>query len=189
MPHKFSPQNIERLLRKDRLGDITAEGLLKNAGLRKGMSFADIGCGPGFFVIPASKVVGKGGTVYAIDTQEEMLGELKKRLSGRKNITPLRSGENSVPLKDEGVDFALLAYVLHEAESKPLFLKEVRRILKAGGKVLLLDWEKKVEDHGPPFEDRVRREDAEALLKDAGFQITGVASLNPSHYRLEAVKG
>ncbi|MBI5559882.1 MAG: methyltransferase domain-containing protein [Deltaproteobacteria bacterium] len=188
MPHKFSPQNIERLMRRDRLGGITAEGLLKGAGLKKGMTFADIGCGPGFFVIPASGVVGKKGTVYAVDMQDEMLAELKKRISGRTNIIPVKSGEHTMPVGGKMVDFALMAYVLHETESKPLFLKEVRRVLKDGGKVLLLDWEKKVEDHGPPFEERIRREDAVTLLKGAGFEITRESSLDPSHYRLEAMK-
>ncbi|MBI5599489.1 MAG: class I SAM-dependent methyltransferase [Deltaproteobacteria bacterium] len=187
MPHKFSPRNIERLLRNDRLGGITAQGLLEEAGLKKGMVFADIGCGPGFFVLPASRIVGESGIVYAVDTQEEMLAELKKRAFSP-NIVPVKSGENTIPVDDGKVDFALLAYVLHEAESKPLFLGEVKRILKDGGKVLVLDWEKKEEDHGPPFEERVPRLEAVGLVKDGGFDISGISSFNPSHYRIEALK-
>ena len=187
MPHKFSPQNIERLLRKDRLGDKRPGELLKEAGLKKGMVFADIGCGPGFFSMAASRVVGKKGIVYAVDTQEEMIAELKKRIA-EKNILPLKSEENSVPVDGAAVDFALLAYVLHETEVKGVFLKEAKRILKDGGTLLVIDWEKIVEEHGPPFEERIFREDAAALLREAGFTVKTVSSLNPSHYLIKAEK-
>ena len=188
MAHKFSPQKIERLLAEDRLGGTTPAELLKENGLGEGMVFADIGCGPGFFDGPAAEVVGPAGVVYAVDTQQEMLDELEKRVDSP-NIIPVRSEENHIPIDDRCVDFVLLAYVLHEAESKPVFLKEVRRIMKDGGGLLLIDWEKKVEDKGPPLEERVSCEEAAGLLEGAGFVMEKVSSLNPSHYILKAKKG
>jgi ubiquinone/menaquinone biosynthesis C-methylase UbiE len=183
--HKFDPQNIERLLSEDRLGGGLPEDLLRGSGLSKGMVFADIGCGPGFFTFPAASIVGTDGKVYAIDLQQEMLDELTKR-GIPQNVLPLRSEENSIPIKKALVDFTLLAYVLHEANNKHLFLKEVRRIAKQGARVLVLDWEKKEEDKGPPVEDRVDKEDALKLLTDAGFRIIEKGTLSPSHWRILA---
>lgn len=185
MPHKFNPQGIERLLRPDRLGKVNPEEFLRSEGLKQGMSFADVGCGPGFFSAPASRIVGEKGVVYAIDTQDEMLNELKRRADAE-NVKAIKSSENSIPLEDNVSDFVLLAYVLHEAESKDVFLKEARRILKPGAILLLLDWEKRVEEDGPPFEDRLEREEASRLLREAGFSMETVSSFGESHYKISA---
>lgn len=187
MPHKFNPEGIERLLRPDRLGAVNPEEFLRSEGLKQGMTFADVGCGPGFFSTPASRVVGKSGVVYAIDTQDEMLRGLK-RAADAENIKAVKSVENSIPLEDGVSDFVLLAYVLHEAESKDVFLKEVRRILKPGAILLLLDWEKKAEENGPPFEERLSREETLGYLKEAGFSTEAVSSFGESHYKISARK-
>jgi ubiquinone/menaquinone biosynthesis C-methylase UbiE len=77
------------------------------------MVFTDIGCGPGFFVFPASEIVGKDGKVYAIDTQQEMLDELKKR-NPQRNVFILKSEETRLPVDSATVDMTLMAFVLHE---------------------------------------------------------------------------
>jgi ubiquinone/menaquinone biosynthesis C-methylase UbiE len=183
--HKFEVQNIARLLSEDRLGGITPKELLRGSGLKRGMVFADIGCGPGFFAIPAAKIVGKSGKVYAVDLQEEMLEELTAG-GVPTNVFPVKSEENSIPIGGEFVDFVLLAYVLHEASDREEFLKEVWRVAKPGGRVLVLDWEKKEEDKGPPFSDRVPFDKALELLTGAGFGIIEKGPLSPSHWRILA---
>ena len=186
--HKFDPDKIELLVSKERFEEVRPLELLRRYGLKEGRTFVDVGCGPGFFSVPASEVVGPKGRVYAVDTEERMLEELKKR-GLPENVIPLRSEENSIPLEDETADFVLLAYVLHEAVNKERFLKEVLRILREGGTALIIDWEKKDEDRGPPFDERLDRKDAQKLLKEAGFTVKKTGNLNPSHYMIEAVKG
>jgi ubiquinone/menaquinone biosynthesis C-methylase UbiE len=188
MTHKFNPEHIGRLLGEERLMEMDPEGLLKNEGLKEGYRFADVGCGPGFFTIPAADIVGASGKVYAIDTQEEMLHELEKR-DPPPNVVLVKSVESEIPLEDGSSDMALLAYVLHEAEDTVLFLKEVGRILTDDGSLLILDWKKKAEDKGPPMEDRLTEEEVLARLKEAGFVEAGVSSLTKSHYKITALKG
>ncbi len=188
MAHKFNPEHIERLLRPDRLGDTTPEALLRSLGLKEGNTFADVGCGPGFFTLPAAGVVGPAGVVYAIDTQQEMLESLKKR-NPPANVVPIKSGDHSIPLEGSCADVALVAFALHEADDKTLFIGEVKRILVKGGTLAVLDWKKQVEEHGPPVEDRLTEAEAGALLEKAGFTSIETASLNGSHYRISAVKG
>lgn len=188
MPHKFDPAHVERLLSAERHMDIAPERLLREAGLKPGDAIADIGCGPGFFAIPAAHIVGEKGVVYAVDTEEKMLGRLMERRPPA-NVMPLKSTESSIPVKDSAVDIAFLGYMLHEAEDKPLFLKEVKRIIKAGGAVLIIDWKKKQEDEGPPVEERLTEEDVIGLLKGAGFENAKALSLNESHYEISARRG
>lgn len=187
MAHKFDPQHIDKLLNADRFKDIAPKELLASAGLKPGQVFADVGCGPGFFTLPAAEIVGTKGRVYAIDTQQEMLDALKKR-NPPECVHIVRSEEEKIPLKNGEVDLALLAYVLHEAADQTAFLTEVRRILKKGGQLLVIDWKKLKEEKGPPIEERLTEEQAEGFLKKAGFTNITISSLNPSHYKIVAVR-
>ena len=184
--HKFNPENIGRLIGKEREIELPPETFLVEQGLKEGMVFADIGCGPGFFSIPAAKIVGSTGTVLAVDLQEEMLVELQKR-SSMQNIISIKSEENAIPIEDNKADLALLAFVLHEAVDKVAFLKELRRVIKEGGKALIVDWEKKEEDRGPPFKERLERGEAIRLIEETDFTAEKISSLcNGSHYCITA---
>ena len=85
-------------------------------------------------------------------------------------------------------DFALLGYMLHEAEEPADFLKEVRRIMKAGARLCVLDWKRKVEAHGPPMRERLSKAKAVRLIRDAGFSSVSLSSLTRSHFRILARK-
>ncbi len=185
--HKFEPQKTARLLSAERESELSPERLLREAGLKEGETFADIGCGPGFFTIPAAAIVGDRGTVLAIDTQEEMLDQLKGR-KPPKNVLLLKSEENLIPAEDAKADFVLIAFVLHEAEKKDVFLKEIKRITRLGGIIFILDWKKKKEEKGPPLNERLSERSVMELLKEAGYVKVRAASLNPSHYRIIARK-
>ncbi len=187
MAHKFSPHSVEKLLSEERYTTVRPHQFLRDCGLESGMTVADVGCGPGFFTIPASNIVGRSGLVYAIDVQEEMIRMLKRR-TRRKNIVPIVSDEHRIPLSARSVDFALLAYVLHETENKLRFLKEVKRIMRKGASMVVLEWKKKREKEGPPFHERLALKEAQGLITDAGFCIEGVTSFGTSHYIISAVK-
>ncbi|MEE4311039.1 MAG: hypothetical protein V2J62_04160 [candidate division KSB1 bacterium] len=78
------------------------------------------------------------------------------------------------------------AFVLHEADDAPLFLSEIRRIMKRDAKLVIIDFEKIEEEGGPPLEHRISRDDAIALLSANGFSIRSSQSLSKSHYQLVA---
>lgn len=187
MAHKFSPEHIARLLSDERTKAIDPEKVLRDAGLKEGDFFADIGSGPGFFTIPASRIVGLRGVAFAIDTQKEMLLNLRDR-NPPDNIVLLLSEEDNIPIGDSEADFALLAYMLHETGNMDAFLKEVKRVVRPGGTVLVIDWKKQKEEHGPPEEERLTEEEVSVLLAGAGLFVASVSALNPSHYRILAKK-
>lgn len=187
MPHLFSPRSIERLMRPDRFGDLNVGGFLSDMGLEPGMTFVDIGCGPGFFTRPALDVVGPGGLVYAVDVQQEMLQALKDRLWAE-NLRPLLSPDGSLPMEDGCVDLALCAYVLHEAASAESFLGEIKRVMKAGAKLIIIDWDRLREENGPPYADRVSRNEAAGLIRGAGLNIVNESVFSSSHYLFQITK-
>lgn len=185
--HKFDPAKIEILMNEERKRELYPLVFLRSNGLSSGMSFADIGCGPGFFTLPASEVVGSKGKVYAVDIQKEMLKELQKRNPDR-NVHVILSTENSIPVEDAVCDMVFTAFVFHEASDKPAFLQELKRLLRNNGKLLLLDWQKKEEEQGPPFEERIDILEAEELMKAAGFKIEEKGNLSTSYYKIKGIK-
>ncbi len=183
--HKFNPQHIHKLMSEDRAMEIRPESLLRKAGLKRGGVFVDAGCGPGFFTMPGAAIVGGAGKVYALDTQAEMLDALKERRPPR-FVVPLKCDESALPVADCEADLALLAYMLHETVDKRRFLREVLRILKTNGKLVIIDWKRIKEDKGPPIEERLTELDVAIHVRSAGFEKVSVRSLNASHYMILA---
>jgi ubiquinone/menaquinone biosynthesis C-methylase UbiE len=97
---------------------------------------ADLGCGTGRLSELLAPNVER---VIAIDASSEMLDEARERLRGRRNVE-LRSGElEALPLAGESVDAAIIALVLHYAAEPDRVIGEAARVLRPGGKLLVLD--------------------------------------------------
>lgn len=123
--------DIERWLKA------SGEIYLKDIGIKKGQIVLDFGCGDGHYTIPAAKVVGKKGLVYAQDKDKKALDELIKRAKseGLENIKAIKTkGELRIDLDDKSLDAVLLYDVLHfhEMEERRKIYGEVYRILKNG---------------------------------------------------------
>lgn len=121
---------VDKWIRKD--GEI----FLRRVGIRKDQKVLDFGCGEGHYMIPAAKVVGKEGKVYAVEKEEDVLKELMRRArsEGLENIHPMKtSGELKIDLENESVDVVLLYDVLHYLEERRKIYQEVYRILKPNG--------------------------------------------------------
>ncbi|MGB9913382.1 MAG: class I SAM-dependent methyltransferase, partial [Candidatus Kapaibacteriota bacterium] len=105
----FDPEKKETLDTAERRKLLPPEEILLRSGLSEGTKIADVGCGTGYFSIPAAKIVGRSGKVFAIDISKEMLEELQNRLNPQEihNLEILQSQEYSIPLTDSAVDFVL----------------------------------------------------------------------------------
>ena len=109
---------------------------LQEIGVKEGQAVLDFGCGGGHYTIPASKVVGKRGKVYAIDKDIGSLNELKKliRQDKIKNIDVMNE-DSKIPLAREFVDVVLCYDVIHYGNRKEreLLYNEFYRVLKKEG--------------------------------------------------------
>ncbi len=114
--------------------------ILQEIGVRKGQVVLDYGCGAGTYTIPAAKLVGDGGLVYALDVNSSFLDRLEERarLEGLDNIVRIdASGKEKIPLEDEKVDVILLIDVLHLIGDREALFDEACRILKHGGLIVV----------------------------------------------------
>ncbi|HEY7983923.1 MAG TPA: methyltransferase domain-containing protein, partial [Ktedonobacterales bacterium] len=166
MPQKFDPRMKDQLLSDERQKLLQPAKLLRSLGLRAGDTLADIGCGPGFFTLPAAEIVGVRGLVYAADIQGDMLSAVKTRATEANltNVQVIKSSDTEVPIRAASVDMALLAFTLHEIEPRARFLHRVSRLLKPTGKLVIIEWEKQSDAPSPPANPPLTAEDA---IKDA----------------------
>ena len=118
--------------------------LLSALQIRPGATVADIGSGTGYFTWRLAQHVGKQGKVYAVDVQQSMLDLTKAAVAAHKlsNVEYVLATESSPRLPERSVDFVFIAYAYHEFGDPDAVMAAIRRALKPGGRVLVLEYAK-----------------------------------------------
>ncbi len=165
------------------------EKILSRAGVQAGTTFLDIGCGDGFFAIPAARMVGEGGRVCGLDIDAEALDRLRERAKrvGLDAAIRLRVGpaEETV-VCDRCADILFFGIVLHDFQDPGRVLRNARRMLKPAGRLVNLDWKKEEMPIGPPVRIRFSQEEAARLIVGAGFRLESVELSGRYHYLMIA---
>jgi ubiquinone/menaquinone biosynthesis C-methylase UbiE len=174
----------ETIRRKWRNPEIT----LKSIGLSAGMVFVDVGCGDGFFAIPAAQLVGEKGVVYAVDVEASAVERLKDKAAekGLKNVTAKVGEAEETVFCEECADLVFYGRVLHDFRDPAKVLDNAKRMLKPAGKLVDLDWKKKLTMFGPPVRIRFSEEQAASLIKAAGFTVESVRDAGRNFYIVTA---
>lgn len=166
---------------------------LDSLEVAQGQVVADLGCGNGFYVIPAAQMVGGSGMVYAVDILKQALATVqsKARRRGLTNIKLIwtnleKPGATKIP--DQSVDIAWIVHVFHQSTQRTKVAKEAFRMLKPGGKLAVVEWSKQAIPMGPPVEKRVSKEDAQKSTEEAGFKFSKEINAGAYHYGLAFVK-
>ena len=184
MPIKSDPRNKNHLLSEERHSRLQPRSLLRGLGLKAGETVADIGCGPGFFTLPAAEIVGPEGVVVAADIQGEMLTTVRVRAAeqGLTNVRLIKTSETELPLPAQSFDLVIAAFVLHEVPRHATFLRKMGRLLKSGGRLAVLEWQKHESELGPPLEDRIAPDELIADATAAGLRLSKRRELGDDQY-------
>src|SRR6056297_2808988 len=125
-------------------GFIQPDQVLNKLQLKPGMNAAEFGCGSGSFTIPLAQKLSEG-QVYGFDVQQEPLSALKGEadLKNINNITTRivnweQPKSTNLPVK--AVDVVLIINMLFQVEDEEPVINEAKRVLKEGGKCLVIDW-------------------------------------------------
>jgi ubiquinone/menaquinone biosynthesis C-methylase UbiE len=164
------------------------EKIFDQIGILKGMTVADLGCGPGYFAIPLARRLGSGGKVYAIDENQVMLRHLAQNenratVGEKAEIVKIESDVCNTKLPDASIDLAIFANLLHDLPDKRSFLNEVKRILKPCGLIVDVDWHKmNTNDMGPPIDWRLSENESRKILRESELRIVHALNAGPYHY-------
>ena len=172
MAHKFDPEKV-----------------LREFGIKEGMTVLDVGTGPGFYLPFLSELTGEKGKVYAVDVQEEMVKRARQKVEreGLRNVDVLLSEENRIPLPDRNVDFVFMAFTFHELEDPKRFVEELKRITKPFAYAGIIDWKKEPRDKGPPPEEVLSEWEIGLILDDCGVRVGRVIELGKYCFGVYAV--
>ena len=152
---------------------LDAKFILARAQIKEGMQVADLGCGAsGHFVFPSARIVGKKGTVYAVDIMKTILQSIEKRakLENLQNIQTVWSDLEifgATKIDSGKLDVAMLINTLYQSKKRIEIVREAVRLIKKGGKLIVVEWKNSALPFGPSIENRVEKD----LLKNGSAKL------------------
>jgi ubiquinone/menaquinone biosynthesis C-methylase UbiE len=164
------------------------EQILSSIGLRDGMVFVDLGCGEGYFAIPAARRVRNYGKVYAVDINAGSIEMLRTQVEkeGLKNLLS-QVGEAEKTRFCEGcADIVFFGIDLHDFRDPVAVLENAKQMLGPQGRLVDLDWKDQPMEMGPPLEKRFSIRKARHLIESAGLRIQDIQEAGPYHYLIIA---
>jgi SAM-dependent methyltransferase len=168
---------------------------LRDLGLAAGDSVVEIGCGNGYFAIPAARIVAPA-PVYAVDLDAALLAELDT-LADQQGIENLVTVEGDARnLSDhltDPVDVALLANTCHGIENPGPIVADIANVLTDDGRFIVINWNDRPpeetavagEPRGPPAELRLSLDETQTMVEDATeLTLADRIDIPPYHYAL-----
>lgn len=155
---------------------------------------ADFGCGSmAFFTLQAAKLVGDKGIVYAVDVLKDVLSsaESRSRQEGLYNIKTIWSNIEKVgvtKIPEQSLDYILLVNTLFQTKKHKEVLAEAKRLLKPGGKLMVVDWLTAGGPIGPTREMRIDAEQVKRLAMEVGYKTEKEFVAGKNHYGVIFVK-
>lgn len=170
------------------------ENILRKITIEEGQKVAELGCGNfGFFVWPMAKLVGRRGQVCAVDILRGTLEEIrrqaiKENLPQVKIIWSNLEIFKATSIETNSLDAALLINVLNQSNKKIDILREAIRLLKRGGKLLIVEWSASDSVLGPTPDKRVNSDSLKSAAPKIGLDIEEEFAAGPYHYGLILTK-
>lgn len=120
------------------------QGHLRNIELQPGQCLLDVGCGTGITLAALNRKYGDSVELYDIEPSEDMVSQAEGLLRNSTYVRLKTGTAEKLPYKDSFFDYVTCSLVMHHMpkDVKLESLKEIRRVLKPGGVLVLTDWEK-----------------------------------------------
>jgi ubiquinone/menaquinone biosynthesis C-methylase UbiE len=162
------------------------EAVVGALGLRPGEAVADIGSGSGYFTLRLAGPVGPEGRVYAVDVDPNMVRHLNRRLrdAGIDTVRSILAEPDDPLLADASVDRFFVCDTWHHIEDQAKYLALMKKMLRAGGEVVMIDFKKEATPMGPPLDMRIAKDQLVKQMREAGFSLSAEHAFLPYQYFL-----
>jgi ubiquinone/menaquinone biosynthesis C-methylase UbiE len=182
---QFPPDKLGELEGPDRERWQQPDAIMDALGIHEGSRVADLGAGGGWFTVRLARRVGPNGRVYAEDIQKPMIESMERRMrrEGLPNVTMVLGTEEDPKLPGP-VDAVLIVGVYGELGQPVELLKNVRKALRPGGRVGVVDFRKDGLGPGPDLVERVDQAEVIKDAKAAGLQLMNRTTQLPFQYLL-----
>ncbi|MDF0541817.1 methyltransferase domain-containing protein [Sphingobium sp. H39-3-25] len=135
---------------RDRLNE--AEDIMDRAGIKPGMTVADIGAGEGYYTTRLARRVGPAGRVLAEDIMPETIDALGRRITREnwRNVSVKLGAADNPRLPAGSFDRIFMVHMYHEIAEPYAFLWHLHMALKPDGEVIVVDANRPTAQHGTP---------------------------------------
>jgi arsenite methyltransferase len=160
--------------------------VMRTLDIRRGEVIADIGAGSGYFTFRLAHHVGDNGRVYAVDVSPDMILHLNRRIRDLKamNVSSILADPDDPLLPERSVNRFFFSDSWHHVENQTKYLSLIKKMLKPGGEVVMIDFHKKELPVGPPMKMKIAREDLIKQMESNGFRLTKEHTFLPYQYFL-----
>jgi arsenite methyltransferase len=160
--------------------------VLTALSIKPGEVIADIGAGSGYFTFRLAHHLGNQGKVYAIDVSPDMILHLNRRIRdfNASNVSSILADPDDPLLPERSVNRFFFSNSWHHIENHTKYLSLIKKMLKPGGEIIMIDFHKKGLPVGPPMQMKIAREDLIKQMESNGFRLAKEHTFLPYQYFL-----
>jgi SAM-dependent methyltransferase len=182
------PQWVERFESPGREVYDRRAAIVAASGVKPGMSVADIGAGTGLFTREFARAVGASGKVYAVDIAAAFVDNTVRtaREQGLNNVVGVVNTQDDTRLPSASIDLAFVCDTYHHLEQPRAMLTSIRRALRPGGALIVIDFEREEGKSSGWVLGHVRagREQVIREIEAAGFRFVGAENILKDNFYL-----
>jgi len=173
---------IARLESEERVADLQVDLVLAKLELPPDAVVGDLGCGPGVFAVAFGRAV-PSGIVYAADIEPRQLDRLRERLDEESlhNVVPVLASFDTPHFPPTSLDLIFIGDTLHHLPDRVTYLRALQSSLKAGGRLVLLEYKPGDLAIGPPAKHKLAAGELERTLTEAGYVRANSFDTHPNH--------
>lgn len=163
------------------------DDVIKTMSLVSGDVVADIGAGTGYFTRRFAVAVGPEGEALGLDIEQSMIEYMHEdaRKLNLKNYTARVVKADDPGLAPRSVDVVFLCNTYHHIEDRVKYFRRVAAGLKPGGRLVIVDFYKRLLPHGPPPRHKLAKDVVIEELRQAGYSLKRELDFLPYQYYLE----
>lgn len=173
---------IAQLENASRISELRIDTVLEKLALPADAWIGDLGCGPGAFALAFSKAC-PDGVVFACDIEPRQLDVLRAKIrsTNLRNIVPVLASEEDPHFPPAALDIVFIGDTYHHLDDRVAYAKRLIRLLKPGGRLVLLDYKPGKLDIGPPPEHKLKAGQMTKELLEAGWRQVEKFDTHPFH--------